>query len=433
MASAIPAPLENSPIAQILAPDGSNPGEENRLESTHDQQPFFGPETDSMTQPAGRLLTIFNVGAVTFGSEAALRCPADLMDRGARRVFIVTSPPTRRLCDPLVSIIEDRGGEATLWDGLKGEPTLDEFAAALGAARAFGADAVIGLGGGSSMDVAKLVAALYDGAQTIDEAIGVDRLNARALPLACIPTTAGTGSEVTPIAILADEKEDLKKGVVSRHLVPDAAYLDPQVTVTMPPAVTAATGFDALTHCIEAYANKFAHPIADVYALAGIRLIADNIERACRDGGDLAAREAMLLASLYGGLCLGPVNTAAVHALAYPLGGEFHIAHGVANALLLPHVIEFNLESAPERYAAIALALGASEAGDDLSTAQRGVEKIVALADRCRIEQRMSAFGIGADAIPRMAKAAMTVTRLLERNPRPVTEPDAVAIYEAAL
>jgi len=386
-----------------------------------------------MTEPGQRLLTLFNVGTLSFGAGAALRCPEDLMDRGATRLFIVTSPPTRSLCHPLVSAIEKRGGAAALWDDLKGEPTFDEFAQAMEAARAFGPDAVIGLGGGSCMDVAKLVAALYDGKQSIKETIGVDLLKGRALPVACIPTTAGTGSEVTPIAILGDEDEDLKKGVVSRHLVPDGAYLDPLMTVTMPPAVTAATGFDALTHCIEAYANKFAHPIADIYAEAGIRLIANNIERACKHGDDLAAREAMLLASLYGGMCLGPVNTAAVHALAYPLGGEFHIPHGVANALLLPHVLRFNIEAAPARYAAVARALGAEDTGDDVATAQKGVDVIVDLAECCGVEQRMSVFGIDVGAVPRMAKAAMTVTRLLERNPRTLTEADTIGIYEAAL
>ncbi len=386
-----------------------------------------------MTRPGERPVILFNVGALSFGRGVAQRCPEDLMDRGAARIFIVTTPPTRRLCEPLAAAIEARAAKVRIWDDLKGEPTLDEFDIALDAARTFEADAVIGLGGGSSMDVAKLVAALYDGKQSIEDAIGVDRLRSRALPLACIPTTAGTGSEVTPIAILADEEEDLKKGVVSRHLVPDAAYLDPQMTVTMPPAVTAATGFDALTHCIEAYANKFAHPIADVYALAGVRLIADNLERACKQADDLAAREAMLLASLYGGMCLGPVNTAAVHALAYPLGGEFHIPHGVANALLLPHVLRFNMETEPRRYAELARALGVSGDGDDAAIARRGVEAIVDLAKRCNIEPRMAAFGVSAGDIPRMAKAAMSVTRLLERNPRALAEADAAAIYEAAL
>jgi len=379
-----------------------------------------------------RLVTIFNVGSLDFGAGAMMRCAADLVDRGAASAFIVTTPPTRFLCDPLVAALREGGIAVTVWSELAGEPTIREFNAALALARDVDADAIIGIGGGSAMDVAKLVAALADDAQRIEDVIGIDRLAGRSLWLGCIPTTAGTGSEVTPIAILGDEDEDLKKGVVSRYLVPDAAYLDPMVTVSMPPAVTAATGIDALTHCIEAYANRFAHPIVDVYALAGIDLIARNLVRAVEDGNDIDARAAMLRASLYGGLCLGPVNTAAVHALAYPLGGEFHIAHGVANSLLLPHVLRLNLAHAPERYADVARALGADCTGDHARDALLAVEKVIALSVRCGIKRRLSDFGIGRDAIPRMATAAMTVTRLLERNPRLLTEQDVVEIYEAA-
>ncbi len=379
-----------------------------------------------------RLISTVNVGALTFGPAALERCAYDLIVRQARSVFIVTTEPTLFLCQPLVEALEAEGVTATLWHDLVGEPTLTEFDAALAAARACGADAVVGLGGGSAMDVAKLVAALFDGRQSIRDVVGSDLVASRPLWLACIPTTAGTGSEVTPIAILGDEDEDLKKGVVSQYLVPDAAYLDPALTVTMPASVTAATGLDALTHCIEAYANRFAHPLVDVYALGGIRLIAENIERACSHGDDLAARSAMMIASYYGGLCLGPVNTAAVHALAYPLGGEFHIAHGVANALLLPHVLRFNIEASPERYAEIAGALGVSRTGDAAADALAGVQRVIALADACGIKRRLSDFGIERAAIPRMAMAAMKVTRLLERNPRTLTEADARAIYEAA-
>jgi len=380
----------------------------------------------------GALLTIHSVGTLHFGAGAALRAADDLRARDARSVFLVTTGPTLGLVQPLADALRGQGTQVTVWHDLAGEPTLAEFDAALAAARAVGADAVIGLGGGSAMDVAKLVAALADGAQAIRDVIGVDRLQGRALWCGCIPTTAGTGSEVTPIAILGDEDEDLKKGVVSRWLVPDAAYLDPLLTVSMPPAVTAATGLDALTHCIEAYANRFAHPLADVFALAGIRLVADHLARAVADGSDLVARAGMLRASLYGGYCLGPVNTGAVHALAYPLGGEFHIPHGVANSLLLPHVLRFNLEASPDRYADIARALGAAATGDPAADAAWGVEHVIDLSVRCGIKRRLSDFGIERDAIPRMAKAAMTVTRLLERNPRTLTEADATAIYEAA-
>jgi len=380
-----------------------------------------------------RPIALANVGTVRFGTDAALSCARDFAERGLASAFLVTTGPTRHLCEPLAEACRAEGIAVTIWDAIAGEPTLSDFAGAMAAARGCRADCVIGLGGGSAMDVAKLVAALFDGAQTIDAVIGVDLLKGRALPLACIPTTAGTGSEVTPIAILEDEAEDLKKGVVSKHLVPDYAYLDPGLTVSMPRAVTASTGIDALTHCIEAFANKFAHPLVDMFALEGIRLIAGHIERACTDGADIEARAAMLRASFFGGMCLGPVNTAAVHALAYPLGGEFHVPHGVANSILLPHVLRFNLEAAPARYAQVAEALGVPRTGNDLSDAAQGVERIAELSRRIGIAPGMSAFGISSNAIPHMAAAAMTVTRLLMRNPRDVTEADAVRIYEAAL
>lgn len=380
-----------------------------------------------------RPISIWNVGSVHFGQGSIRECASGLAARGCARAMIVTTPPTRSLCDPLLALLGDKGVATLVWDELAGEPTLTEFADALAKARDFGADCVIGLGGGSAMDVAKLVAALFDGAQSIAEVIGVDLLRARTLPLACIPTTAGTGSEVTPIAILEDERDELKKGVVSRHLVPDIACLDPELTVSMPRPVTASTGLDALTHCIEAFANRFAHPIIDGFALEGIRLIGANLLRACEDGADLDARAAMLRASYYGGLCLGPVNTAAVHALAYPLGGEFHVPHGVANALLLPHVLRFNIEVAPARYALVSHALGVRSTGDDRSDALAGIERIEELSRACGVTGGMSGHGISANAIPHMAAAAMTVTRLLERNLRVVTEADAARIYEAAL
>ena len=379
-----------------------------------------------------QLLTINNVGALSFGPGAALQCAADLAARGARSVLLVTTGPTRTLSDPLVQTLRQSGCAVVVWDDMAGEPSFTDFRNALAVAREARVDAVVGLGGGSAMDVAKLVAALADGQQQIEGALGVDRLAGRALWLGCIPTTSGTGSEGTPIAILGDEADDLKKGVVSRHLVPDAAYLDPLLTLSMPAGVTAATGLDALTHCIEAYANRFSHPLVDIYAREGIALIAGHLERACLDGQDLEARTAMMRASLYGGMCLGPVNTAAVHALAYPLGGEFHIAHGLANALLLPHVLRFNLQASPRRYAEIAWAMGVPASGDDVADALQGVERVVNLADRCGVQRGMRHFGIAREAIPRMAVAAMTVTRLLERNPRVVTEQDAVDIYEAA-
>ena len=380
-----------------------------------------------------RPLTLHQLRTLAFGAGCARQCAAELIERQARSVFVVTAPPIAKLGDPLYADLRQGGCEVTVWPHARQEPGIRDFETALADARAAGADALVGLGGGSAMDLAKLVAAFLDGRQDLRDAFGVGRLRGRSTYLACLPTTAGTGSEASPIAILLDEADELKKGVVSPHLVPDAAYVDPLLTVSMPPAVTAATGIDAFTHCIEAYANRFAHPIVDTYALEGIRLISRHLVRAIENGTDIEARTNVALGSLYGGLCLGPVNTAAVHALSYPLGGEFHVAHGVANAVLLPHVLAFNLPAAPARYAEVAVALGAERGATDMETAQRGLDLVRELSRRCNLPASLGDLGIDESAIDRMARAAMTVQRLLERNLRVVTEEDARSIYRAAL
>ena len=373
------------------------------------------------------------VGSLAFGPGVSLRVADDLQAVGAGSVLIVTTPPIRDAAERIATAIRAGGLRVTLWDDCPGEPGIADFERLLDVARGNAVDAVVGIGGGSSMDLAKLTAALLAGKQTIHEIQGANLLAGRDAWLACIPTTAGTGSEVSPIAILLDEGALLKKGVVSRHLVPDAAYVDPLLTLSMPAAVTAATGLDALTHCIEAYANRFAHPLIDSYALEGVRLITRSLLAAVRDGDNLQARSDMARGSLYGGLCLGPVNTAAVHALAYPLGGEFHVAHGVSNAILLPHVLAFNLPAAEDRYADIAVAAGGSAGGSAEARARRGLELIEALTRDCGVPMRMSEHGVPADALDRMTDGAMTVTRLLERNVRDVAWEDARRIYEAAL
>ncbi len=247
----------------------------------------------------------------------------------------------------------------------------------------------------------------------------------------CLPTTAGTGSEVSPNAILLDERDKLKKGIVSPYLLADVAYVDPKLTMTVPAKVTADTGMDALTHCIEAYTNKFAHPAVDIYALQGIKLIAANLLRAVKDGNDVEAREALALGSLYGGLVLGPVNTAAVHALSYPLGGEFHIPHGLSNAILLPSVMKFNRPANLRKYAEVAIAMGAPAGKDDDETAQNGVDFICELSKAVGIPQKLTELNIPQSAVDGMAKAAMEVQRLLKNNPREVTEQDARDIYNS--
>ncbi len=341
-------------------------------------------------------------------------------------------PEAREAARPALEQLQAAGMELSICDGIDREPTVAMFEACLARARGAAPDGVVGIGGGSAMDVAKLAAALLDSGQSVAEVFGLNTLRRRKTFLACVPTTAGTGSEVSPNAILLEPSSHLKKGVISPHLVPDVACVDPLLTLSVPPSTTAATGLDALTHCIEAYANRFAHPIVDLYAIQGITLISASLAAAVENGKDVGARTRLALGSLYGGLCLGPVNTAAVHALAYPLGSRFGVPHGLSNALLLPHVLRFNLPSAVERYAQVALALGASPADTPSATAERGLDRLDRLLAHCPIPRRLSALGVPREALPELAAAAMTVTRLLKNNPRPVSEPDALEIYHAA-
>ena len=376
-------------------------------------------------------ITLLQPPRLVFGNGCAAGCVELFAQRGVRRLLLVSSSPVLPQIGFLIEALQKAGCEVVQSRPVDSEPTREMFEQILADAKPAGIEAVLGVGGGSPLDVAKLVAALVRGRQSVAEVFGIGLLEGRGLFLVCLPTTAGTGSEVSPNAILLDEADELKKGVVSPHLVPDAAFVDPLLTLSVPAAVTAATGLDALTHCIEAYANKFAHPITDQYALPGIRLISANLLRAVRNGADAEARANLALGSLYGGLCLGPVNTAAVHALAYPLGSRFKLAHGVSNAVLLPNVLRFNFSAAPGRYAEVAAALGVERGGPATVMAERGVERLAELSRACGVPQRLSDFKIPRDAIPALARAAMQVTRLLKNNLRPVTEADAAGIYEA--
>ncbi|MDP0500819.1 MAG: iron-containing alcohol dehydrogenase [Verrucomicrobiota bacterium JB022] len=378
-------------------------------------------------------LTLLQVGHLAFGAGCRKDLPAYLQRHQTRSVLLITNSFIRSLADPVKEALEAAGMSVTVIEDAPPEPDVATFERLRQRAQESHADTVVGLGGGSVLDIAKLIAAMADNPQPVKEAFGIGNLKGRNKRLVCLPTTSGTGSEVSPNAILLDESEHLKKGVVSPWLVPDAAFVDPELTLSLPPALTATTGIDALVHCIEAYANLHAHPMVDIYALEGVRLIGANIRRAFEQGDDLAARTAVSLGSLYGGMCLGPVNTAAVHALAYPLGGEFHIAHGLSNAFLLPHVLRFNLPAAPKRYADIARALGVEDQGSDAATAEAGIVALEELCAACQIPRRLSEIGVPADAIPRMAESAMTVTRLLRNNPRPLTVEDAAMIYQKAM
>ena len=377
-----------------------------------------------------KLVTLQQPARTVIGCGAMERFAEEFIAHGFRKLFLLTAPPIRPLIAQTIEKLEGAGVEITIFDSITAEPALDEVLEIIEMARQAGADSVVGIGGGSVLDTAKVVACFVKSKQQVADCFGTGLIKERGLWCGCLPTTSGTGSEVSPNAILLDRAEKLKKGLVSPYLLCDAAYIDPMLTLTVPAKITAETGMDALTHCIEAYTNRFAHPVVDRYALAGIELIAKYLERAVKDGKDIEAREALSLGSYYGGLCLAPVNTAAVHALSYPLGGEYHISHGLANAILLPTVMRFNMSSDWEKHARIAAAIGVDCTG--LTTeeaARKGVEAIAALSVRCGIPSTLTELGIGREKVEELADSAMKVTRLLVNNPREVTREDAINIY----
>jgi alcohol dehydrogenase class IV len=326
--------------------------------------------------------------------------------------------------------LAEKGIDVLLDEGIATEPYFADLHRLLDYFTPFRPDTVLGIGGGSVLDIAKLLAALLDNDQTVHDVVGNGLLKKRTKKLICVPATSGTGSEVSPNAILIDDADGQKKGIISPLLVPDLVLVDPVLSISVPPSVTAATGLDALTHCIEAYTNKFSNPFIDVFALEGIRLIAANLVDAVQDGNNLVAREKLSMGSMQGGFCLGPVNTAAVHALAYPLGTMYHVAHGLSNAVLLPHVMEFNVPLAVEKYADVAGALGVAPDADLHAMAMKGILRIREIMQACKVPENLRSMGVTQASIPLMAQEAMKIQRLLKNNPRMVLLEDAINIYE---
>lgn len=352
----------------------------------------------------------------------------------ARRVCVVTDGflHASGLLQPALVSLRAAGFEVLVIDDVQADPPDVVVEAVTARARAFGAKLVLGIGGGSSMDVAKLVAVLLAGTQALAEMYGVDQVRGERLPLVQVPTTAGTGSEVTPIAIVTTGATT-KSGIVARQLYADMAVLDADLTTGLPAAITAATGIDAMVHAIEAFTSRrLKNPLSDQLALQALDLLSRHLLRACQDGQDLEAREAMLLGSLLAGQAFANAPVAAVHALAYPLGGRFHLPHGLSNALVLPHVLRFNAETAPAAYAQLAEALVPGLSGEVSAKAQAFIRHLEALIAATGLPMRLREHGIPADALPQLAADAMLQTRLLVNNPRELSEADALAIYRSA-
>ena len=378
----------------------------------------------------------------TFNTTPSLRMGAGLAGEIGQitrpicgdRVLLVTDPGM--MATGLVQQVKDglraAGVAVMLFDQVQADPP--ESIVLQAAQKARGATGVIGFGGGSSLDVAKLAALLAASDQPLAEAYGVGNARGPRLPLVLVPTTAGTGSEVTPISIVTTGASE-KMGVVSPLLLPDLALLDPELTLGLPAHVTAATGIDAMVHAIEAYAsaNPNNNPISRALAVEALGLMGRMLLRAVQKPDDLEARTGMLLGSMLAGQAFANSPVAAVHALAYPIGGHYKVPHGLSNALVLPHVLRFNAQVAPEAYAELLPHVFPDLPAMNVADAAMNFAQSMAdLSQACGLEQGLREMGIAREALPELARDAINQTRLLVNNPRPVDEAAAMQIYEAA-
>ena len=379
--------------------------------------------------------TFNSVGRIVSGPGEALRLAEHLGSLKVKRVLLVTDPGLLSigLVGPVQNALAEAGGDVTLFAQVSEDPPEHVVEAAAQAGRDGEVEGVLALGGGSSMDVAKVAAALIPGGQQLSEMYGVDQVTVTRLPLVLVPTTAGTGSEVTPVAVITTG-ETTKAGVSSAVLLPDIAVLDADLTLGLPPKITAMTGVDAMVHAIEAYTSKIKkNPISDNLATSALHLLATNIRTAVHNGRERAARGAMLLGAMQAGQAFANAPVAAVHALAYPLGGHFHIPHGLSNSLVLPSVLRFNMPEAHGLYAEIAeLVTGRTLEGSDEAKALAMIEALETLIVDLELPATLNAAGVNEESLEQLAEDAMLQQRLLVNNPREVAYDDALGIYRAA-
>lgn len=351
---------------------------------------------------------------------------------GATRVLVVTDKGVAKagMIDAIEAPLTAAGLQVGIYDESVPEPPMESVLAAARQCEEGGYDLVVAFGGGSAMDTAKMVAILPGTGKTVEDYVGVDLVEKPGLPVIAVPTTAGTGSEVTKVAIFANTRLNVKQGVSSPHLVPAVALVDPLLTISCPPRVSAASGIDAFIHNVEAYTSVNATPITDMYALKGIELISGSIRTAVYQGTNVEARFRMALGALYGGLAFGSAGVTAVHALSYPVGGKYHVPHGDANTLMLPWVMEHNMLGCLDRFVDVARAMGLEVDGyTPREAAEMAVDEMRQLAEDLKLPLYLSDVDIPASAIDELADGAMGQTRLLVNNPRCLTRDDVVAIY----
>ena len=379
-----------------------------------------------------KISTFAAANKLVTGRDALLQLPEEIARLGVQRPLIVTDKILIQ-AGVVAQVEELLPMKAGIFSDVNPEPEIEIVDLCLQAIREGNHDGLIAVGGGSAIDIAKAASVMATNEGSIEQYFGTNLVKNPGLPLVAIPTTAGTGSEVTNISILSDTKEQVKKGIVSPYLLPDVAIVSPVMTLTCPPSVTAASGVDALVHAIEAYISKFASPLTDALAIGAMKLIAVHLPKAYACPDNLESREAMITASLMAGLAFGNAGVGAVHALAYPLGGRFHMAHGVSNSLLLPYVMKWNKIACLEKLRDVAIALG--ENVDGLNADQAADAAIAAMTRLCRyvdIPQSLREFNVPESALAEMAEDAMKQTRLLKNNPRTLHLKDVEEIYRAA-
>ena len=380
-------------------------------------------------------IRLHHVKEIIFGPGSLQQLGAVVKRYGASKAFIVIDPNLKESYgEKITASLEEAGVTSKFYTDLTPEPVLEIADACGKAVSEFGAELVIGLGGGSAMDVAKAAAVLVTNGGKAVEYVGVDTVKKPGLPTIMIPSTAGTGSEVSRTAVFINKAKNTKGGMNSDFMYPDVALLDPVLTLTVPPKVTAYTGIDALTHGIESYVARSANSVSRMYALEAINLIGRSIRKAYFVGNNLEARTDMLLGSLLAGISLANAGVGAVHGLSYPLGGEYGVPHGLGNSILLPTVMEFNIPAALDEFVDIAHALGEdTRIGSTREAAMASVKAVRNLYQDISMTDKLSDFNIPRAALQKMAESTLSnMKRVFENNPRPVSLKEAVAIFEAA-
>ncbi len=371
-----------------------------------------------------------------FGAGTVEKVRDEAEFAGAKRSLLFTDKGVRGagIADRAIDSLSGAGVDVTVYDECAAEPAIGDLESAWEQFKGEKYDFIVGIGGGSSMDLAKSMSVLFTNPGEPRDYLGIELVPKPGLPCALIPTTSGTGAEATPNAIFSIPEKGVKLAIVSTRIIPSAAIVDPELTLTAPAKVTAAAGVDAFTHCLETYVSRNATPLSELYSLRGMELIASSLRRVCEDGSDIEARTRMAQGSYYGGVALAGAGAGAIHALAYPLGSRFHIPHGVSNSLMFSHVMKMNFPANPKKFAQIARILGehVSELPDE-EAAGRSVEAVERLCKDCGVPTRLSEVDVPVHVIPELAEAAFnTQQRLLGFNPKELSQEDIEKIYRAA-